>query len=711
MSDLRFNTEYLYNLPAAEMNEFTRVMDSLPVSDWLRFASQVISDQTELRLMEQNSRRTSTLMHIWGCRNGTVGELLDLLQELELFRARDIILKSTRIPQPSTYSSSLPPPSLSCLSTPPSSLFTPSKNVTRKLPSKESRLLPKPGPPPPDLESAHLGPESTQSAREEHSCKCLAPCPSVFTGVLFWLFEEVHQGTDGFSASRLIGEGGFGHVYHASMRNTDFAVKRLKEDSHMGWSVVKESFKTEVEQLSQYRHPNITDLVGYSVGGGAHCLIYIYMPNGSLEDRLHSETSTALSWTQRVNVLVGSAKAIQYLHSCSPALIHGDVKSSNILLGEHLEPKLGDFGLARLCHNPSRTPGKTSSVAQTSTVRGTLAYLPDEYLKDGQLSVEIDIYSFGVVLLEVLTGRRAVDADSKSKHIFLKDLVSEVEDDGMSSSRGRNSRELACSQAAENIWKKHLDPRLVTKDIPDPHGSREISQLACRCLDRRRKKRPPMAEVFKNLQDAHLGLKAYGRSGVVTMSMSHPHLSAPKTLCSDSRSLDSLTLQFSKLGPQEDTYCCPHKHSSLPLPHPIPSAVTQSEAPESQRSEGLWDSRYSSVRAPCESDESQGFSQCFSSPWAAQTSKSHSWSGVCSDNKTTQTSGFPVVTPYPSSCSSEDKIIINPVRKRFVEKMALYEEGRIPTSDLLSSSTASYGVKNFQRREPEESDEFDYNLG
>ncbi|XP_017574925.1 interleukin-1 receptor-associated kinase 1 [Pygocentrus nattereri] len=704
MSDLRLNSEYLYSFPAAGMNEFTRVMDSLSDSDWLRFASQVISDQTELRLVEQNSRRTETLMHKWGCRNGTVGELVDLLQDLELLRPRDIILKWRRIPQPSSVSlppSFLPPSNLTRYSTPPSSLFTPSKEVTLMLPSHENRLLPKPGPPPPDLESTRLSPQSTQSAKDEHSCECLAARPSLFASVLCWPFVEVQQGTDNFSASRKIGEGGFGHVYRASMRNTDFAVKRLKENSHMGWSVVKESFKTEVEQLSQYRHPNIMDLVGYSVGGGTYCLIYVFMPSGSLEDQLHCENSTALSWSQRVNVLLGSAKAIQYLHSCFPALIHGDVKSSNILLDEHLEPKLGDFGLARLCQNPNRTPGKTSSVAQTATVRGTLAYLPDEYLKDGQLGVEIDIYSFGVVLLEVLTGRRALDTDSKSKTVYLKDLVSEVEDDGKSFSKGRNSRELAFSQAADNIWKKHLDPRLMTEGISDPHGSRELSQLACRCLDRRRKKRPPMTEVFKTLQDVHLGLKAFGRSGIVKTSLAPPHLSTPMPLCSESRCLDFLTHQFSKLVPQEDTYCCPHKHSSLPLP----SAVTHSEAPESQRSEGLWDTRYSSVRAPCESDESQGFSQCF----APQTNQCQLWCGGHSDVKSTHTSNFSVVAP--SSCSSDERVIINPVRQRLVEKMALYEEGRIPTSDLLSSAAPSCRLTNSQRREPEESDESASNFG
>ncbi|KAK2841388.1 hypothetical protein Q7C36_012967 [Tachysurus vachellii] len=657
MSNLTFNSEYIYNLPAAAVHEFNRVMDSLPDFDWQRFASRVICDQTELRLVEQSGRRTETLMHKWGCRNGTVGDLVAILQELELLRPLDMILKWRRVSQPSpvlTSSNSLPPQNLSRSSSPSSSLFTPVKDATRSLPIIESRLQSNPGPPLPDLNRTcpcTLSAVSCKEKKEECPCDSCAAQTPPFTAAMCWPFEEVQRGTDNFSAARQIGEGGFGHVYRASMRNTEFAVKRLKEDSHMGWSVVKESFRTEVERLSQYRHPNIMDLIGYSVGGGAYCLIYGYMPRGSLEDRLCCENGSALSWSQRVKVVVGSAQAIQYLHSCSPALIHGDVKSSNILLGEHLEPKLGDFGLARLCRCPSRTPGRTSSVAQTSTVRGTLAYLPDEYLKDGQLGMEIDVYSFGVVLLEVLTGRRALETGSKSKNVYLKDLVSDLEDDGRSYSRKKDTRELSGSQAAENIWKNHLDRSLTSEGTSGPRGAKEIAQLACRCLDRRRKKRPPMTEVFKSLQEVHTGLEA--RHSTVTSRTSPPFpppplLSGPKPLRSDN-SVDSLAHQFSKLGPQENTFCCSHHHS-CPSPY---SPATCSE--ESGRREGSWDSRCSSVRTPCESD---------------------------------------------------DRVVINPVRQHLVEKMALYEEGRILTSDLFSSAGPPNGSMNAHPREPEESDEF-----
>ncbi|XP_060788440.1 interleukin-1 receptor-associated kinase 1 isoform X2 [Neoarius graeffei] len=688
MSNLTFNSEYIYNLPAAAVHEFTRVMDSLPDSDWLRFASRVICDQTELRLVEQNSRRTETLMHKWGCRNGTVGELITILQDLELLRPRDIILRSWHIPQPSSVSSkSLPPQSITRYSSPPPSRFTPSKDVTRSLTILDTKLLSKPGPPPPDPTRSCPCPPSAvlkEGKKEEPPCNCCAAQSPQFTGVMSWQFDEVQRGTDCFSPARQIGEGGFGHVYRASMRNTDFAVKRLKEDSHLGWSVVKESFKTEVERLSQYRHPNIMDLVGYSVGGGTYCLIYVYMPSGSLEDRLRCENGSALSWSQRVKVLMGSAQAIQYLHSCSPALIHGDVKSSNILLGEHLEPKLSDFGLARFCRSPSRTPGKTSSVAQTSTVRGTLAYLPDEYLKDGQLGMEIDVYSFGVVLLEVLTGRRALETSSQSKNVYLKDLVSELEDDGSSCSRRKDTRELSNSQAAENIWKKHLDPWLTSEGTSGPHRSKEIAQLACRCLDRRRKKRPPMTEVFNTLVDVDKSLKALNRTVTDGRSPTPPHLSSPKPLRSNN-SVDSLSHQFSKLGPQEITFCCSY-NPSFPRP---PSAVTCSELPESRRRPGSWESRCSSFHAPCESDESQGCSQYFGSTCTGQRNASRVWPEGNGHIETTQSSSSSVSTRTPSRVNSEDGVIINPVRQRLVEKMVLYEEGRIPTSALFSSGSSS----------------------
>uniref|UniRef100_A0A672MH34 Protein kinase domain-containing protein n=1 Tax=Sinocyclocheilus grahami TaxID=75366 RepID=A0A672MH34_SINGR len=645
MSGAELEREFLYNLPASVMNQFTRIMDSLSRSDWILFASQVISDQTELRLLEQSPRRTDNLIHKWGCRNGTVGELLKILEGLQWFRARDIILECM-------YAF--------CIIVPCHLLASIISTISHALTSQVV-----------SLDSGTL----------------LCPCanrmdpPPLSSTAMSWPFEEIQSGTCNFSPCKQIGEGGFGHVYKAVMRNTEFAVKKLKEDSHLDWNVVKESFRTEVEKLSQYRHPNIMDFVGYSIEGQTYCLIYVYMPKGSLEDRLRCEDSNALSWSQRVNVLLGTAKAIQYLHSSSPALIHGDIKSSNILLGDHLEPKLGDFGLARFCRNPNKTPGKTSTVAQTATVRGTLAYLPEEYLKDGQLGVEIDIYSFGVVMLEVLTGRQALEVNGQSRTVYLKDLVNEEEDDGRSFSKGKHSRELSYAYAAENICRKHLDPRLMTKDTPSPHGSMEISQLACQCLDRRRKKRPRMTEVFKALQDVHSGLKTSVRSTTVRLSPVSSHPSTPEPLRSDSSSLDSLTHQFSKLRPQEDTYPCLHK-TVCPT---LTSVVTQSSCSESELNAESWASQSSGM--PCESDESQGFSQYLTGHCSRAQVTSCGACGI----QSTKTSGSLVENSSQSSPNedfSDKKVFVNPVRQRLVQKMELYEEGRILTSDLLSSGAS-----------------------
>ncbi|XP_042160258.1 interleukin-1 receptor-associated kinase 1 isoform X2 [Oncorhynchus tshawytscha] len=626
MSSWDIRKVYLYKLPPVVLCDFSLVMDSISDVDWDRFASQVLTDQTDRRLAERRERRTDWVMNHWAQRNGTVGELLNILDKLQLLRARDIILNwKPSVLRPS--STPLAAPSQVKLEplVPPSHLFNPPPKVhpTNTLTTKaysppELRSLPKPGPPPSGLKSQdHRGAFVDQQWSISRG--------PLLSSAMCWPFEEVQRGTEDFSHAKQIGEGGFGHVYRATMRSTDFAVKKLKENSPLDWSVVKESFKTEVEKLSQYRHPNIVDFVGYCVGQGTYCLLYVFMPNGSLEDQLHNQASAALFWPQRVSVLLGTARAIQFLHSSSPQLIHGDIKSSNILLDEHMEPKLGDFGLARFCCSPSsRSAGRTTTVAYTKTVRGTQAYLPDEYLKTGALGVAIDIFSFGVVLLEALTGRRALDVDhSQSKAVYLKDLVKEAEDDGGHQVRGRSKRtsekvtqeQSSIPPAATHIWQKHLDPRLMVTALssssrvcmagpgsssPAPHGSLDLTTLACRCLEARGKKRPPMTEVFQALQDIHTSLKASDKAVSSSSSASQQSFPKPPQSSIDS-CIDCLTDVLSKVGPLEDTYHCPpHPYSISPHPSSVlpPSSSSSS----------------SSFLGPCESDESQGYSQYCAPP-------------------------------------------------------------------------------------------------
>uniref|UniRef100_A0A2K5Y2I5 Interleukin 1 receptor associated kinase 1 n=1 Tax=Mandrillus leucophaeus TaxID=9568 RepID=A0A2K5Y2I5_MANLE len=318
-----------------------------------------------------------------------------------------------------------PLPSPSTTAPRPSSIPAPAEAEAwspRKLPSSASTLLSpafpgsqthsgpelglvpspaslRPPPPSPAPSSTKPGPESSVSLLQ-------GAHPSPFC----WPLCEISQGTHNFSEELKIGEGGFGCVYRAVMRNTVYAVKRLKEDADLEWTAVKQSFLTEVEQLSRFRHPNIVDFAGYCAQNGFYCLVYGFLPNGSLEDRLHCQTQACppLSWPQRLDILLGTARAIQFLHQDSPSLIHGDIKSSNVLLDERLTPKLGDFGLARFSRFAGSSPSQSSTVARTRTVRGTLAYLPEEYIKTGRLAVDTDTFSFGVVVLETLAAQRAV---------------------------------------------------------------------------------------------------------------------------------------------------------------------------------------------------------------------------------------------------------------------------------------------------------------
>ncbi|XP_023608775.1 interleukin-1 receptor-associated kinase 1 isoform X5 [Myotis lucifugus] len=396
---------FLYEVPSWVMCRFYKVMDALEPSDWCQFAALIVRDQTELRLCERSEQRTASVLWPWINRNARVADLVHILTHLQLLRARDIIT-AWHPPAPLPPSSakaprtcSIPAPSEAKA---PSPLKLPSSVSTALSPAfpgfqthsgPECGPVPSPAalqPPPQSLDSS-----STKQRPENPVSFLQGNHPSPFC----WPLHEISQGTQNFSEELKIGEGGFGCVYRAVLRNTVYAVKKLKEEADLEWTTVKQSFLTEVEQLSRFRHPNIVDFAGYCAQSGYYCLVYGFLPNGSLEDRLHFQTQACspLSWPQRLNILLGTARAIQFLHQDSPSLIHGDVKSSNVLLDDRLMPKLGDFGLARLSRFAAANPGQSSTVARTQTVRGTLAYLPEEYIKTGRLAVDTDTFSFGVV--------------------------------------------------------------------------------------------------------------------------------------------------------------------------------------------------------------------------------------------------------------------------------------------------------------------------
>nr|XP_023489153.1 interleukin-1 receptor-associated kinase 1 isoform X4 [Equus caballus] len=502
---------FLYEVPPCVMCRFYKVMDALEPADWCQFAALIVRDQTELRLCERSGQRTASVLWPWINRNARVADLVRILTHLQLLRARDIIT-AWHPPAPNK------PPSTTALK--PSSLSAPSEAEAlspRKLQSSASTLLspafpgsqthsgPELGPvpslaalrPPP----ASPAPSSTKQSPESQLSLLQGAHPSPFC----WPLHEISRGTHNFSEELKIGEGGFGCVYRAVMRNTVYAVKRLKEEADLEWTTVKQSFLTEVEQLSRFRHPNIVDFAGYCAQTGCYCLVYGFLPNGSLEDRLHFQTQACppLSWPQRLDILLGTARAIQFLHQDSPSLIHGDIKSSNVLLDERLMPKLGDFGLARLSRFAGANPSQSSTVARTRTVRGTLAYLPEEYVKTGRLAVDTDTFSFGVVVLESLVGQRAVRTHG-ARTKYLKDLVEEEAEEAgvaLKSTQTAIKAGLAtdawAAPIATQIYKKHLDPR--PGPCP-PELGLALGQLACCCLHRRAKRRPPMTQVYERLE-------------------------------------------------------------------------------------------------------------------------------------------------------------------------------------------------------------------
>ncbi|EXB64642.1 Tyrosine-sulfated glycopeptide receptor 1 [Morus notabilis] len=282
---------------------------------------------------------------------------------------------------------------------------------------------------------------------------------------------EILKATDNFNQANIIGCGGFGLVYKATLANgTKLAIKKLSGDL----GLMEREFKAEVEALSSAQHENVVSLQGYCVHDGCRLLIYSYMENGSLDFWLHEKPDgpSQLDWPTRLKILQGASLGLAYMHQiCEPHIVHRDIKSSNILLNEKFEAHVADFGLSRLLL-PYQTHVTTELV-------GTLGYIPPEYGQAWVATLRGDMYSFGVVMLELITGKRPVE-------VF----------------KPRVSRELVVwVQQMRNEGKQDevFDPLLRGKGFEEEMI--QVLDVACMCVNQNPLKRPTIKEVVDWLKN------------------------------------------------------------------------------------------------------------------------------------------------------------------------------------------------------------------
>ncbi|KAI9180766.1 hypothetical protein LWI28_007932 [Acer negundo] len=297
----------------------------------------------------------------------------------------------------------------------------------------------------------------------------------------WYSLRELEIATRGFTEENVIGEGGYGVVYRGVLNDGSVvAVKNLLNNKGQA----EKEFKVEVEAIGKVKHKNLVGLIGYCAEGAQRMLVYEYVENGNLEQWLHGDVGpvSPLTWDVRMKIAVGTAKGLAYLHEgLEPKVVHRDVKSSNILLNKNWNPKVSDFGLAKLL-------GSEASYV-TTRVMGTFGYVSPEYASTGMLNEGSDVYSFGVLLMELITGRSPIDYSRPAGEMNLVDWF----------------KGMVASRRGEEL----VDPLI---EVQPPSRALKRALLVClRCIDLDAHKRPKMGQIVHMLEAEDFPFRAEHR--------------------------------------------------------------------------------------------------------------------------------------------------------------------------------------------------------
>ncbi|XP_024971626.1 probable serine/threonine-protein kinase PBL7 [Cynara cardunculus var. scolymus] len=300
--------------------------------------------------------------------------------------------------------------------------------------------------------------------------QCSLPS-ATFKGVQVFTYKELESATDGFTQANLVGKGGFGSVYRGMLRDgTLSAIKML----HREGKQAERAFRSEVDLLSRLQCPYLVDLLGYCADNQHKLLVFEYMSNGTLHNHLHpsDDRSRVLNWGIRLRIALDCARALEFLHEhTTPSVIHRDFKSTNILLDENFRGKVSDFGLAKIGSD------KQNGLISTR-VLGTTGYLAPEYASTGKLTTKSDVYSYGVVLLELLTGRVPIDTKRPpGEHVLVSWALPRL------TNRGEVAK----------MVDPNLHGQLSRKDLI------QVAAIAAMCVQTEADYRPLMTDVVQSL--------------------------------------------------------------------------------------------------------------------------------------------------------------------------------------------------------------------